>query len=1015
MNETAFEREKRILKQWKKNEAFNKSIENRKGSPSYVFYEGPPTANGMPHIGHVLGRVTKDFVARYKTMTGFQVHRKAGWDTHGLPVELGVEKKLGISGKQQIEQYGVKGFIEECKRSVFHYESHWRKLTEAIGYWVDMDQPYVTLDESYMESVWYLLSEINKKGLLYKGHRVSPYCPCCETTLSSHEVDQGYEDVRDLSVTAKFYNEEGEVFLAWTTTPWTLPSHVSLAVNKNLSYSKVEQNGEVFIVASELVEKVFQGEYVVLSVHKGETFVGMKYTPPFDFADITKGNMVLHADFVTAKSGTGIVHLAPAHGEDDYKVIKENGLDFILLVDSKGCYKNEVVPLAGKFVKNCDTEIVKMLSENHMLFSKHRFEHSYPFCWRCKTPLLYYAMESWFIDMQQVKVQLVENNQNVEWFPHHVKDGRFGNFLHDVVDWNISRNRYWGTPLNVWECRCGSRFLPSSKEELREKAINKFDSLELHKPYVDEVKVACECGDSMTRVSEVIDVWFDSGSMPYAQHHYPFDNKELFQSQFPADMVCEGIDQTRGWFYSLLAIGTLVFGKSPYKRVMALGHVLDENGLKMSKSKGNVIDPWEIIGEFGSDAFRWSLLSDGNPWSPKRFSKSNVQDSKSKVIDTLLNVHQFYDLYSKIDGFSPVESPRCKDVPTLDKWILSRLHSSLRDVNTLLEKYDFTQSAKIISTLIDDLSNWYVRRSRDRFWSSGLNDDKVSAYHTLYETLLTLCKMMAPYTPFLSDDLFMKLTGLNDSVHLEDYPVYDESKVDPSLEEEMIHAREVVELARSVRNDAKIKNKQPLSSMYVLGGSRLRFELEEIVLDEMNVKSVQYVENDEDFVSKKLKLNFKLCGPKFGKYVNEIKAFIETLPHDSVLEFLEKKTLLYKSFQLDAEDVFVLNEPKPGFASNTNGSLTVVLDTNLTSQLKNEGLVRELIRFIQGLRKQTNLDVEKRVSITLHANNAYLNAVKEFEYLLFQNVLATDIVYSLTPVHGHFFTIDGENIEVQLQ
>ncbi|MDF2726343.1 MAG: isoleucine-tRNA ligase, partial [Paenibacillus sp.] len=712
-------RELRVLGQWKSEDTFRQSIVNREGKPNFVFYEGPPTANGKPHIGHVLGRVIKDFICRYKTMSGYRVVRKAGWDTHGLPVELGVEKQLGISGKQEIEKYGVAEFVEACKASVFEYERQWRELTEAIAYWTDMDHPYVTLTNDYIESVWHILSDIHKKGLLYKGHRVSPYCPCCQTTLSSHEVAQGYEDVKDLSATVKFKSlTADESFLAWTTTPWTLPANIALAVNNKIDYVRVKQDGEVFIVAKNLVDKVMKEGYEILSEHKGSEFVGTPYQPPFGYVKANKGYIVVDADYVSDTSGTGIVHNAPAHGEDDYKTVRQHELDFVSVVDLAGKYTAQVTDFAGRFVKDCDVDIVRNLSERGLLFSKERYEHSYPFCWRCKSPLLYYAMESWFIRTTAVKQQLIDNNNKIDWYPSHLREGRFGKFLEELVDWNISRNRYWGTPLNVWVCAdCGAEHAPGSRQDLRDRSVTPIDpDLELHKPYVDQVKLRCSCGGTMERTSEVIDVWFDSGSMPFAQYHHPFADGKTFGEQYPADIICEGIDQTRGWFFSLLAVSTLYNGKSPYKAVLSTGHVLDENGQKMSKSKGNVIDPWDIIEQFGTDAFRWSLLADSAPWNSKRFSKQIVSEAKSKVIDTIHNAHAFYALYAVIDNYDPAKHSLKASTNELDRWILSRLHSTLKQVEKGLEQYDFLNPAKQIESFVEEMSNWYIRRSRDRFW-----------------------------------------------------------------------------------------------------------------------------------------------------------------------------------------------------------------------------------------------------------------------------------------------------------
>jgi len=835
-----------------------------------VLFEGPPTANGLPHIGHVLGRVIKDFIGRYQTMKGYRVVRKAGWDTHGLPVELGVEKELGISGKQEIEKYGVEEFVKKCKDSVFGYEKQWREFTEAIAYWTDLDHPYITLENNYIESVWNILATIHEKGLLYRGHRVSPYCPCCQTTLSSHEVAQGYEDVKDLSATAKFkLDDSGEYVLAWTTTPWTLPAHVALAVNPEMEYVRVKQEDGVYIVAKNLVEKVMKGDYSIVSSLKGSDLVGKTYTPPFSYIQADKINVIVSASYVTDTSGTGIVHMAPAHGEDDYRTCRENGISFVSVVNGQGRYTDTVSDFAGRFVKDCDLDIVKTLSEKGLLYSKEKYEHSYPFCWRCKSPLLYYAMESWFIETTAVKDQLIANNNTVQWYPEHIRDGRFGKFLEELVDWNISRNRYWGTPLNVWVCPdCGGQFAPHSLAELRTHAVGQVsENLELHKPYVDEVKVSCpHCqGGVMERTSEVIDVWFDSGSMPFAQHHYPFENEETFASQFPADMICEGIDQTRGWFYSLLAVSTLFTGKAPYKSVIATGLILDENGLKMSKSKGNVINPWEIINELGTDAFRWSLLSDSAPWNNKRFSKGIVAEAKSKVVDTLVNTHAFLTLYAGIDGYKPEEHPYRPSSNKLDRWVLSRLNSLIRLVDKGVAVNDFVNTSKAIENFIDELSNWYIRRSRDRFWGSGLGEDKLSAYQTLTHVLLTLSKLMAPFTPMLAEDIFTNLGG-GESVHLADYPVCDEAMIDEALEQDMETARQIVELARNVRNETGIKTRQPLSSLIVsMNRDFALAEYEEIIKDEINVKQIEVEHSDSGFVDFALKMNLRVAGKKYGK------------------------------------------------------------------------------------------------------------------------------------------------------
>lgn len=1000
VKEKARNRELRVLEQWKRDETFPNSIKNRKGQPNFVFYEGPPTANGKPHIGHVLGRVIKDFICRYKTMSGYHVVRKAGWDTHGLPVELGVEKELGIYGKHEIEKYGVSKFIEKCKNSVFEYEKQWRELTEAIAYWTDMDDPYVTLTNNYIESVWHILSEIHGKGLLYKGHRVSPYCPDCQTTLSSHEVAQGYEDVKDLSVTAKFRSTTSkDIFLAWTTTPWTLPANVALAVNKEMEYVKVKHNDEIFVVAKNLVDQVFQGHYEILSTHKGSEFVGTPYKPPLEYVKVNKGHIIVDADYVSDASGTGIVHIAPSHGEDDYRTARMHGLDFINVVDSAGKYKEEIAEFAGRFVKNCDVDIVKSLAEHNLLFSKERYEHSYPFCWRCKSPLLYYAMESWFIQTTAVKDQLIETNRKIDWYPSHIREGRFGKFLEDLVDWNISRNRYWGTPLNVWICDdCGEEYAPGSHQSLREKSIMPIDeTLELHKPFIDEVKLHCSCGGTMVRTPEVIDVWFDSGSMPFAQYHYPFGDEKQFKEQFPADMICEGIDQTRGWFYSLLAVSTLYQGFPPYKAVISTGHILDENGQKMSKSKGNVIDPWEIINDYGTDAFRWALLSDSAPWSSKRFSRQIVAEAKSKVIDTIQNVHAFYVLYATIDQYQPTEPSVPEAINDLDKWILSRLNSMLKNVEKGLEANDFLNPAKHIEKFIEELSNWYIRRSRDRFWGSELTTDKASAYQTLNEILLTLARIIAPYVPFIADDIFGNLGGKG-SVHLDDYPKANEFAIDLALEGDMSTARNIVELARNIRNEIGIKTRQPLSELILsLDRDFDLYRFENIIKDEINVKEVRIEKSDSSFVDVTLKLNLKVAGKKYGKLVGPIQSFLKQL---SATEAKQAVNTGYLDIMINGEklhltldELLVEKQAKQGFASASGYQITAAINTVITQELEQEGIVREVIRIIQDYRKKLDLPIEQRINLVLDVDAQVKEAIEKFENVFRENVLVSNITF----------------------
>ncbi|MEW9699798.1 isoleucine--tRNA ligase [Paenibacillus sp. SI8] len=1001
VKEKARTRELRILEQWRHNDTFRQSIENRKGKPNFVFYEGPPTANGSPHIGHVLGRVVKDFICRYKTMTGHHVVRKAGWDTHGLPVELGVQKQLGISGKQEIEKYGVAEFVKKCKSSVFEYEKQWRELTEAIAYWTDMDNPYVTLDNDYIESVWHILSEVHNKGLLYKGHRVSPYCPDCQTTLSSHEVAQGYEDVKDLSATVKFRSKKGQdIFLAWTTTPWTLPANIALAVNKDVDYAKVKHKGEVYIVAKNLAQKVFKEDCEILSVHKGAEFVGTSYEPPFGYISPSKGHIVVDADYVMDTSGTGIVHIAPAHGEDDYRTARHHELDFVNVVNLAGRYEDQITDFAGRFVKECDVDIVKHLSERSLLFSKERYEHSYPFCWRCKSPLLYYAMESWFIKTTAIKEQLIENNRNVAWYPSHIREGRFGKFLEELVDWNISRNRYWGTPLNVWLCGdCGAEHAPGSLQDLRDRSVNPIgDNLELHKPYVDEVKLRCSCGGVMHRTPEVIDVWFDSGSMPFAQYHHPFGDETVFNEQYPADMICEGIDQTRGWFFSLLAVSTLYNGKAPYKAVLSTGHVLDENGQKMSKSKGNGIDPWEIIDEFGTDAFRWALLSDSAPWNSKRFSKQIVAEAKSKVVDTIHNTHAFYALYATIDQYKPEDHPPQNHANELDRWIVSRLNSTLQHVSKGLEINDFLNPAKQIELFVDELSNWYIRRSRDRFWGSEMTADKVSAYQTLREVLLTLSRMIAPFAPLLAEDIYGNLGG-EGSVHLADYPSVNDSVINVTLESDMETARQIVELARNIRNETGIKTRQPLSELIV--SLDRQFDLsrfQAIIQDEINVKEIRVEQSDNGFVDFNVKLNLKIAGKKYGKFVAPLQSHLKQLSAPETNQAVDsgflKVTMDGEELHITLDELLVEKQAKEGFASASSNQITVALNTSISEELEQEGLVREFIRAVQDHRKKLELPIDKRIHLVLDVNSSLQEALERYQHVLQENVLLSSVRYA---------------------
>lgn len=1007
--ETVTGREVRIREQWLQKQTFKKSIDNRENHPSFVFYEGPPTANGLPHVGHALGRTIKDVVARYKTMTGHQVIRKAGWDTHGLPVELGVEKQLGISGKAEIEDYGVEAFIEKCKNSVFEYEKQWREFTEQLGYWVDMDDPYVTLNNSYIESVWNILGTIHERGLLNKGHRVSPYCPSCQTSLSSHEVAQGYKMVKDLTATAKFKiaDKENEYILGWTTTPWTLPANVALAVNPKMKYVRAQQGNEIFIVAESLASKVLKEDFEILSVHLGSELKGISYLAPFDFVSVEVGHTVVEADYVTEDSGTGIVHIAPAYGEDDYKVVQENGLSFVNVVNEKGQYTSDVPPFEGRFVKDCDVDIVRFLAEKGLLFSKEKHDHNYPHCWRCDSPLLYYANESWFIKTTALKEQFIKNNQEVTWHPEHIKNGRFGNFLEQMVDWNISRKRYWGTPLNVWECNdCNHQYAPKSMEDLKNQSIQPIDGeIELHKPYVDNVELCCsKCEGTMTRTPEVIDVWFDSGSMPFAQYHYPFENKELFESQFPADVVIEGIDQTRGWFYSLLAVSTLFTGKAPYKRVLSLGHILDENGQKMSKSKGNALDPVELIQKYGADSLRWALLVDSAPWNPKRFSERVVQEAKSKLVDTLGNVYSFYALYADLDGYDS-NNEYVVERNKLDEWILSRLHSTIKTARENLENYHFTNAAREIAKLVEEVSNWYVRRSRERFWSNGMNPEKAAAYKTLNEVLTKVSQLLAPLTPFIAEDIYSNLTG--ESVHLSDYPNFDENVINVQLEKEMEAVLQVVELGRSVRNTTSLKVKQPLASLSLLSASKdMNWALyEDIIKDELNVKQFQEINDEGEFASIKLKLDFQKSGSKFGKLSNVVNKWLQQLTNEEAKQFIdlgygEMLSSPEETVRVTNEDVLIEKVPKEGYSSASNGEYTVTLDVALTEDLIQEGKAREFIRAIQDYRKKLNLPINMRVDIIVSADEELQVVISKFTFMLQENLLMRNLVIEEEVLNG---------------
>lgn len=887
-----------------------------------------------------------------------------------------------------------------------------------------MDAPYVTLNNEYIESVWNILSIIHQKELLYKGHRVVPYCPNCETSLSSHEVAQGYKDVSDLSVTAKFRlkGKENEYFLGWTTTPWTLPGNVALAVNPNMNYVRVRVEEDIYILAESLAPMVLKGNYEILDVLKGKELIGLSYEAIFNYVTVDKGYRIIGADFVTENSGTGIVHLAPAHGEDDYEAIKDYGFDFVNVVDTKGRYKDYVTPLAGQFVKDCDVEIIKMLAKENLLFDKKKYEHSYPHCWRCDSPLLYYAMEGWFIKTTAVKEKMKANNQEVAWHPPHMRNGRFGNFLDNMVDWNIGRNRYWGTPLNVWTCEgCGAEKAPHSINELRDLSTEELpEHIELHKPYVDRIYLRCSCGGVMIRTSEVIDVWFDSGSMPFAQYHYPFENEALFQKQFPADVVIEGVDQTRGWFYSLLAVSTLFTGQSPYKRVLSLGHILDEHGQKMSKSKGNALNPAELIHEFGADSLRWALLADSSPWNNKRFSKQTVSQAKSKVIDTLQNVYSFYSMYAKIDQFDARKDFGGKQ-NVLDKWILSRLNTVIKEVTQSLEEYEITRGATSIALFIDEVSNWYVRNSRQRFWSSGMSDDKRAAFSTLFEVLTKLMQLMAPYTPFITEDIYSEL--VEDSVHLSDYPSPDGTKIDQQLEKDMDAVLQIVELTRSIRNTTGIKTKLPLAQLVIILKEEFAsLQLEKyasIIRDELNVKDVIFNVDERAYLQYNLKLNFSVVGPKLGKYVGEVKNKVEALTDKQKEEVVEEKELKLplstgEMVTLTLGDLIIEKKGRSSFELLERNNITVLLDTELTQALKEEGLVREFIRAVQSYRKELNLPVELRIDLFIQANPELQKVLVKFDDLLHENLIVQSINFEEKPKMRRF-EVEGNEIQLYIE
>ncbi len=1007
------DREKEVLKFWKENKIFEKNIEENSGNTEFTFYDGPPTANGKPHIGHILTRVIKDIIPRYHVMKGEHCLRKAGWDTHGLPVELEVEKLLGIDGKQEIENYGIEPFIKKCKESVWKYKGEWEKMSDRVGYWADMDDPYITYDDNDIESVWWAIKTINDKGLLYKGYKIVPYCPRCGTALSSHEVAQGYKDVKEVSVVVRFKikNRENAYFLAWTTTPWTLPSNVCLCMNPDENYSEIQlPDGTVYVLAEALVSKYFE-EYETLSIKKGSEYQFAEYEPLFDFtADAVEKNkkvfVVVTDGYVTMEDGTGIVHNAPAFGEDDARVCQNYGIAFVNLVDTRGNMTETTGKFAGLFVKDADKEIIKDLKERELLFAEVPFEHSYPFCWRCDTPLIYYARQSWFIKMTAVKDKLIEANNSVNWMPETIKHGRMGNFLENVIDWGISRERYWGTPLPVWVCnKCGKVHVIGSKAELKELCKVEGD-IELHRPYIDDCTFDCECGGTFVREKEVIDCWFDSGSMPFAQYHYPFENKELFESHFPADFISEAIDQTRGWFYTLLAISTLLFEKAPFKNCIVLGHVNDKNGIKMSKHKGNVVDPWTILDKQGADAVRWYFYTGSAPWLPSRFYEEAVSEAQRKFMGTLWNTYAFFVLYADIDKYNPADYKLedCK-LSLMDKWVLSKLNTLVKTVDEGLAKYNIFDSARALQAFTDDLSNWYVRRGRERYWGHDMTEDKAAAYTTLYTVLVTMAKLSAPFTPFMAEAIYQNLVpafykDAPMSVHLCEFPKFDEKAIDLELEEGMQDVLDIVVLGRAARNSSNIKNRQPLSKVFVCAENKkpLSEGLLEIAKDELNVKEIEYLKDAGRFVSYKLKPQLKTLGPRYGAKLGKIRKFFEVCDATAIVNTVKvgetyKADFEGDSFEFTLDDLLISSESAEGFVSASDMGVTVVLDTNLTEELKAEGVERELISKIQSMRKEAGFEVTDRITVNYSSSDkAIINAFENGKDL--KNVVLADEISS---------------------
>ena len=1032
------DREKKVEEFWKENHIFEKSMENRKEGETYTFYDGPPTANGKPHIGHVLTRVIKDMIPRYRTMKGYMVPRKAGWDTHGLPVELEVEKKLGLDGKEQIEEYGMEPFIKQCKESVWKYKGMWEDFSSTVGFWADMEHPYVTYYDDYIESEWWALKEIWNKKLLYKGFKIVPYCPRCGTPLSAQEVSQGYKTVKERSAVVRFkVVGEDAYFLAWTTTPWTLPSNVALCVNPDETYCKVKAaDGYTYYMAEALLDKVLgklakeEGEkaYEVLETYKGTDLEYKAYEPLFACAGEAaakqkkKAHFVTCDNYVTMSDGTGIVHIAPAFGEDDSRIGRNYELPFVQFVDGQGNLTKET-PYAGVFVKKADSMVLTDLDKEGKLFDAPKFEHDYPHCWRCDTPLIYYARESWFIKMTAVKDDLIRNNNTINWIPESIGKGRFGDWLENVQDWGISRNRYWGTPLNIWQCECGHMHSIGSRQELFEMSGDeKAKTVELHRPYIDEITLKCpECGGEMHRVPEVIDCWFDSGAMPFAQHHYPFENKELFEQQFPANFISEAVDQTRGWFYSLLAESTLLFNKAPYKNVIVLGHVQDENGQKMSKSKGNAVDPFDALNKYGADAIRWYFYINSAPWLPNRFHGKAVVEGQRKFMSTLWNTYAFFVLYADIDNFDPTKYELNYDqLPVMDKWLLSRLNTTVQAVDNDLANYKIPEAARSLQEFVDEMSNWYVRRSRERFWAKGMEQDKINAYMTLYHALVTIAKTAAPMIPFMTEDIYQNLVRSVDkdapeSIHLCDFPTVNEAWIDKDLEADMKELLEIVVLGRACRNTANIKNRQPIGTMYVKAEKKMSEFYTDIIADELNVKEVKFADDVESFISYSFKPQLRTVGPKYGKLLGGIRQALTDINGTAAMNELRTNGVLKldingNDVELTEEDLLIETAQTEGYVSESDGETSVVLDTNLTPELIEEGFVREIISKIQTMRKEAGFEVMDKIVVYAHGNDKIQDVMKAHEDEIKSEVLADEMVLGETDGYVKEWNINKEAV-----